>query len=180
MRLWVRQAQRTNSALQQLPQALPWAPRFRAQARRDSAAIATLLPARCKKAIRLRISLCRFGVWRSQRVMIHRREEKQERLQPIYFFKKGTLAEVVRSYISTSGGYMKKLAFIVAVLAISAGPAIAQSQDDQAACTPDVMRLCQQDIPDKGRIIACLVRSKLQLSPACSGVFARARTAAKF
>jgi hypothetical protein len=72
---------------------------------------------------------------------------------------------------------VKKLTFIVAALAIGAGPAFAQSQDDQAACTPDVMRLCQQDIPDQGRIIACLVRSKLQLSPACSGVFSRAHTA---
>lgn len=72
---------------------------------------------------------------------------------------------------------MKKLVFIIAALAMAAGPASGQSQDDQAACTPDVMRLCQQDIPDQGRIIACLVRSKLQLSPACSGVFNRARTA---
>jgi hypothetical protein len=72
---------------------------------------------------------------------------------------------------------MTKLVFIIAALAIAAGPAFAQSQEDQAACTPDVMRLCQQDIPDQGRIIACLVRSKLQLSPACSGVFNRARTA---
>jgi hypothetical protein len=106
-----------------------------------------------------------------------RGEEQKDLLQPIYFLNDGTLAEVVRSYISTSGGYMNKLAFIVAVLAIYAGPAIAQSQDDQAACTPDVMRLCQQDIPDRDRIIACLVRSKLQLSPACSGVFVRAHTA---
>ena len=72
---------------------------------------------------------------------------------------------------------MKKLAFIVAALALCAGPAFAQSQEDQAACTPDVMRLCQQDIPDQSRIIACLVRSKLQLSPVCSGVFNRASTA---
>jgi hypothetical protein len=77
---------------------------------------------------------------------------------------------------------MKKLVFIIAALAMTtstmtAGSAFAQSQEDQAACTPDVMRLCQQDIPDQGRIIACLVRSKLQLSPACSGVFNREHTA---
>jgi hypothetical protein len=72
---------------------------------------------------------------------------------------------------------MTKLVFMIAGLAIAAGPAFAQSQEDQAACTPDVMRLCQQDIPDQGRIISCLVRSKLQLSPACSDVFNRARTA---
>jgi hypothetical protein len=75
---------------------------------------------------------------------------------------------------------VKKIAIIIAALAVvacAAGPAFAQSQEDQAACTPDVMRLCQQDIPDRGRIIACLVRSKLQLSPTCAGVFTRAHTA---
>lgn len=72
---------------------------------------------------------------------------------------------------------MTKFVFIIAALTIAAGPAFAQSQEDQTACTPDVMRLCQQDIPDQSRIVACLVRSRLQLSPACSGVFNRARTA---
>jgi hypothetical protein len=72
---------------------------------------------------------------------------------------------------------MKKLSFIMAVLAIAASPALAQSQEDQAACTPDVMRLCQQDIPDQTRIIRCLVRSRLQLSPACTGVFNRRHAA---
>jgi hypothetical protein len=67
------------------------------------------------------------------------------------------------------------LAFILTVAAPL--PASAQSQEDQSACTPDVMRLCQQDIPDASRIVACLVRSKLQLSPACSEVFHRAQTA---
>jgi hypothetical protein len=49
--------------------------------------------------------------------VVHPREEEQENLQPIYFLNEGTLAEVVRSYISTSGGYMNKLAFIVVALA---------------------------------------------------------------
>jgi hypothetical protein len=74
---------------------------------------------------------------------------------------------------------MKKFALIVALgmASMGAGPAFAQSQEDQTACTPDVMRLCQQDIPDHDRIISCLVRSKLQLSPACSVIFNRPRTA---
>jgi hypothetical protein len=73
---------------------------------------------------------------------------------------------------------MRKLIGFAFILAIAAPlPAFAQSQEDQAACTPDVMRLCQQAIPDRGRVVACLVRSKLQLSPACAGVFDRARTA---
>ena len=73
---------------------------------------------------------------------------------------------------------MRKLMALAFILA-NAAPltAFAQSQEDQTACTPDVMRLCQQDIPDASRIVACLVRSKLQLSPACSMVFNRARIA---
>jgi hypothetical protein len=69
---------------------------------------------------------------------------------------------------------MKKLAFIVAALAISAGPALAQSQEDRVACTPDVMRLCQQAIPDRSLVIACLIRSRMHLSPGCSGAVNRA------
>ena len=73
---------------------------------------------------------------------------------------------------------MQKSIALAFVMAISASlPAFAQSQEDQAACTPDVMRLCQQAIPDQSRIVACLVRSRLQLSPACAGVFNRARAA---
>jgi hypothetical protein len=76
---------------------------------------------------------------------------------------------------------MKKLVLIVALgmASMGAGPAFAQSQEDQTACTPDVMRLCQQDIPDHDRIVACLVRSRPQLSPACSVVFNRPRTASE-
>jgi len=73
---------------------------------------------------------------------------------------------------------MKKLFLVAALGMASMGPAFAQAQDVQTACTPDVMRLCQQDIPDHDRIIACLVRSTLQLSPTCSVVFNRGRIAA--
>jgi hypothetical protein len=73
---------------------------------------------------------------------------------------------------------MRKSMALAFILAISAPlPAFAQSQEDQAACTPDVMRLCQQAIPDQSRVVACLVRSRLQLSPACAGAFNRARAA---
>ena len=47
---------------------------------------------------------------------------------------------------------MRKLIGLAFIIAMSAPlPAFAQSQEDQAACTPDVMRLCQQAIPDRGR-----------------------------
>lgn len=55
--------------------------------------------------------------------------------------------------------------------------ALSQSQDhtaeDEAACTPDVMRLCQEFIPNRTAIIACMVQKKKELSPDCHAVFSR-------
>jgi hypothetical protein len=47
------------------------------------------------------------------------------------------------------------------------------SADDQRACTPDVFRLCAGSIPNEPRIVACLIRSRPRLSPACRAVFDR-------
>jgi hypothetical protein len=68
--------------------------------------------------------------------------------------------------------------------AVAASPALAAppaakvddrgSEADQRACTPDVFRLCMSEIPNEPRIVACLVRSKPRLSPACRSVFDRA------
>jgi hypothetical protein len=58
------------------------------------------------------------------------------------------------------------------MLATCAESAIAQGrQDPQTACTPDVFRLCSQFIPNRGPIVACLIRSRAWLSPACRAVF---------
>ena len=70
---------------------------------------------------------------------------------------------------------LSAIAFIV-VMAVPL-PAIAYTQQDADACTPDVMRLCQQAIPDVNRITLCLVQNKRQLSPACTLVFKRPRDA---
>jgi hypothetical protein len=59
------------------------------------------------------------------------------------------------------------------LLSIMAGPftsANAQYQgtpEMQQACTPDVMRLCNADVPDVGRITACMKRNRANLSTAC-------------
>ena len=68
------------------------------------------------------------------------------------------------------------LAFI-AVMMMAPFPAIAYTQEDADACTPDVMRLCQQEIPDASRVALCLIQNKRQLSPACAIVFNRPRAA---
>jgi hypothetical protein len=56
-------------------------------------------------------------------------------------------------------------------------PAIAYTQQDANACTPDAMRLCWDAIPDVSRVTQCLVTKKRQLSPACTAVFNRPRDA---
>lgn len=45
------------------------------------------------------------------------------------------------------------------------------TMDQQAACTPDVWRLCGAYIPDRDSIVACLRQNTPQLSGACRAVF---------
>ena len=47
--------------------------------------------------------------------------------------------------------------------------------EEQAACTPDVFRLCFFEIPNEERIVACLNSKLSQLSPACHDVMAGPR-----
>jgi hypothetical protein len=72
---------------------------------------------------------------------------------------------------------------LVAGLFLGASPVLAQtydpdrmaSQGDQKAreaCTPDVMRLCNDYVPDIPQIVACLKRERANLSPACGEIFA--------
>lgn len=42
--------------------------------------------------------------------------------------------------------------------------------EQQAACQPDVMRLCGNAIPDVDRIVACLKYNEPNLNPACHDV----------
>jgi len=68
---------------------------------------------------------------------------------------------------------LSAIAFIVTIIAPL--HAFAYTQEDADACTPDVMRLCLNAIPDASRIAQCLVQNKQQLSPACTSVFNRPR-----
>jgi len=45
------------------------------------------------------------------------------------------------------------------------------TMEQQIACTPDVFRLCGEQIPDVNRIVACLRQNTLQLSGPCRAVF---------
>jgi hypothetical protein len=58
---------------------------------------------------------------------------------------------------------------LFAGFAIAATPAAAQANRAEAEqlCTPDVMRLCNEYIPDPNRIVRCLQAKRRQLSPGC-------------
>jgi hypothetical protein len=47
-------------------------------------------------------------------------------------------------------------------------------EDQQRLCTGDVFRLCASEIPDRGRIVACMQRQRASLSDGCRSVFGRA------
>lgn len=68
------------------------------------------------------------------------------------------------------------LGLAVAIAGIGAvAPASAQEYrgtwEQQMACTPDVWRLCGDQIPDVSRIVACLRQNTPQLSSGCRAVF---------
>jgi len=53
------------------------------------------------------------------------------------------------------------------IVAASTRPAAAQASDAADRCTPDVMRLCNEFIPDADRIVVCLKAKRKQLTPTC-------------
>jgi hypothetical protein len=69
------------------------------------------------------------------------------------------------------------LSLVVMIVAgiAAAGSALSQeyrgTYEQQMACTPDVWRLCFDQIPDANRITACLRQKTPQLSDPCRAVF---------
>jgi hypothetical protein len=67
-----------------------------------------------------------------------------------------------------SGALLSAAAGTLAVLLVAGPtPAAAQSSDAADRCTPDVMRLCSEFVPDADRIVQCLKVKRRQLSPSC-------------
>lgn len=68
---------------------------------------------------------------------------------------------------------MKTALILCAALALGVTSASAKvrrpSDDDvlQAACYPDVQRLCKDEIPNEKKITACMERKKAQISRKC-------------
>ena len=46
-------------------------------------------------------------------------------------------------------------------------------EEQQRLCTGDVFRLCSSEIPNRGRIIACMMHKRAQLSAECRSVFGK-------
>jgi hypothetical protein len=63
------------------------------------------------------------------------------------------------------------IACSVAVLTPAFSEEYRGTLDQQMACTPDVWRLCSDQIPDVNRITACLRQNTPQLSGPCRSVF---------
>jgi hypothetical protein len=70
----------------------------------------------------------------------------------------------VRSRLSLCG-----VATVLTALLAAGGatPASAQASDASERCTPDVMRLCSEFVPDTGRIVVCIKSKRLKLTPSC-------------
>ena len=66
------------------------------------------------------------------------------------------------------------VAFVIGGI-VAQGVAFAEEyrgiMEQQMACTPDVWRLCSDQIPDVSRITACLQQNTPQLSSGCRAVF---------
>jgi hypothetical protein len=75
----------------------------------------------------------------------------------------------------------KRALFSAAVIVSQTWAVAASAQDyrgtpaQQAACRPDVFRLCAGEIPNVRAITRCLERNMSRLSPACQSVFAGSR-----
>jgi hypothetical protein len=80
---------------------------------------------------------------------------------------------------------LRKVALLVAVLAASATPALAQfpiplpfpplpvpqgTPEERAACAPDVRKFCEAALPDTMRVLACLQTNRSKISAACNRV----------
>jgi len=85
--------------------------------------------------------------------------------------EQGTSVKELRNLQSRS--LLCAMAGVLTLLIVTAGtrPAAAQASDAADRCTPDVMRLCNEFVPDVEKITACMSKKRRQLSPECAAVF---------
>lgn len=56
---------------------------------------------------------------------------------------------------------------LAGLLPVAFAPAVAETPEERQACTHDAFRLCNDAIPDVGKVTACLARNRGSLSPLC-------------
>jgi hypothetical protein len=82
--------------------------------------------------------------------------------------KNAGLKKVSSSWLAASAA----ISGLVLAVALAQAPAAAQgTPQQQQACTPDVMRLCNQFVPDVAKITACMSRNRANISQACRDAF---------
>jgi hypothetical protein len=65
----------------------------------------------------------------------------------------------------------KRIVLAVAILvAIPGWGAMAQTDAERRACSPDAQSICPDEMPDRDRVYACLVRHVESLNPACKQI----------
>lgn len=57
------------------------------------------------------------------------------------------------------------------LIGIAGTQAMEVTPEQRAACTPDALRLCASEIPDVGRVTACMKANRASLSPRCQASF---------
>src|SRR5690349_8073081 len=67
----------------------------------------------------------------------------------------------------------KRIAMLMLLALGAPGGALAQSQDEQEACTNDAFQFCQYAIPDRSRVFQCLAQNRHAISQACQVVMAQ-------
>jgi hypothetical protein len=74
------------------------------------------------------------------------------------------------SKMARLGGFYGLLFALTTILSTTTSFALG-TDEQRAACTPDVFRLCSSEIPSVDRIVACLKAKKASLSAGCQAVF---------
>ena len=75
---------------------------------------------------------------------------------------------------ATSAATIRRIGLTIALsvsLAAASTASHAFSSEAQQMCSGDAFRLCSSEIPDVGRVTACMVAKKEQLSPPCRVYF---------
>lgn len=62
-------------------------------------------------------------------------------------------------------------AFTACAAAFAAPANAATRAEAEAACTPDALKFCSQQIPDEKKVKSCLIKNRKQLSTACADIF---------